>query len=147
MKQVLVFGLLAVLAASFGWTQVPSPAEQELVKLERAWADALVKRDVAVVQQIYADEYVDTDPDGVVTNKAQDLANLTSGALKLAAQTLADLKVHVYGDVGVVHGSYTQKGTLQGKDVSGTFRFTDVFVKRSGRWQCVSTQSTRVAKK
>ena len=146
MKRILALGLLGVLAGSMSFAQGPA-SEQELLKVERAWADALVKRDVSVVEQIYADEYVDIDPDGIVTNKAQHLANLKSGALKLSAQTLADLKVNVYGEVGVVHGSYTQTGTLQGKDVSGAFRFTDVFVRRSGRWQCVSTQSTRVTKK
>lgn len=119
MKRILALGLLGVLAGSMSFAQGPASG-QELLKVERAWADALVKRDVSVVEQIYADEYVDIDPDGIVTNKAQDLANLKSGALKLTAQTLADMKVNVYGEVGV---------------------------GRSGRWQCVSTQSTRVAKK
>jgi hypothetical protein len=118
-KRILALGLLGVLAGSMSFAQGPASG-QELLKVERAWADALVKRDVSVVEQIYADEYVDIDPDGIVTNKAQDLANLKSGALKLTAQTLADMKVNVYGEVGV---------------------------GRSGRWRCVSTQSTRVAKK
>jgi hypothetical protein len=31
--------------------------------------------------------------------------------------------------------------------MSGAYRFTDVFVKRGGRWQAVATQATFVAKK
>ena len=35
-------------------------------------------------------------------------------------------------------------GPKSGKIVAVTYRFVDVFVKRGGRWQCVSSQSTKV---
>jgi len=46
-----------------------------------------------------------------------------------------------------VTGRFTQKGTYKGKDISGTGRFTDTFVKRNGKWRCVATQGTMISQK
>jgi ketosteroid isomerase-like protein len=144
-RAVVLIGILVALSQS--WAQTPSASEQELMKVENDWSEAVLKRDTATLQRLYADEYLFTDPEGVTWNKSQDIASITSGAYKLASYKLEDMKAHVYGDVAVVTGRNTMKGTFQGKDMSGQYRFTDVFVKRGGRWQCVATQSTLVAKK
>jgi hypothetical protein len=49
-----------------------------------------------------------------------------------------------YANVAVVTGRNTVKGTFARKDISGPTRFTDVFVWRDGRWQCVATQFGRI---
>jgi hypothetical protein len=45
-----------------------------------------------------------------------------------------------------VVGSDTEKSTYHGKDSSGQYSWTDVFVKRNGQWQAVASQSTKVPK-
>jgi ketosteroid isomerase-like protein len=85
------------------------------------------------------------DPAGATFTKAQDIANVKSGNFKLAAFKLDDVKVQVKGEMGVVTGRNTIKATYMGKDISGSYRFTDVFVKRAGRWQAISTQATAIA--
>jgi hypothetical protein len=65
---------------------------------------------------------------------------------------LEDMNARVYGvDAAVVTailtGRKTLNGTFQGKDISARYRFTDVFVFRDGRWECVAAQSTLIAKK
>ena len=55
------------------------------------------------------------------------------------------MKVKVHGEMGVVTGRNTIKATYMGKDISGAYRFTDVFVKHAGRWQVLSTQGTAIA--
>lgn len=64
----------------------------------------------------------------------------------VTAFKFSDMKVHVYGDVAVVTGQNTIKGTWEDipRNISGPYRFTDVFVKRAGRWQCVASQSSRI---
>jgi hypothetical protein len=44
----------------------------------------------------------------------------------------------------VVWFSRHMTGPKSGKIVAVTYRFVDLFVKRAGRWQCVSSQSTKV---
>ena len=146
MKHIFVVVVVALLYTPVALAQTANASEQELIKIENGWSNAVVKRDGPALQQLYADEYLYTDSDGVVRNKTQDIADVTSGRAKIASFLLDDLKVHVYGETAVVTGRNTLKGTFEGKDISGSYRFTDVFVKRAGRWQAVATQSS-LAKK
>ena len=115
-------------------------------QLEDDWAAALVKADKAVVDRIVAPEWVLTTPDGQMQTKAQADAELASGAMKFASFHLDDLQVKVYGDTAIAFGLETEKSTFNGKDVSGQYRFTDVFVKRGGRWMAVATHVSMVVK-
>ena len=129
------------------WAQTPPTSrEQTLIALETNWSQAAIARDGATLDRFYADEYVFTNEDGVTSNKAKEIANITSGAFRLTAFKFNDLKVRLYGDVAVVTGENNIKGTWEdiNKDISGPYRFTDVFVKRNGRWQCVASQSSRI---
>src|SRR5262249_14542826 len=125
----------------------PTTAEQELLKVENDWSQAVMQRDASTLPRFYADEYVFTDANGVVSNKASETKNITSGAFRLTSYKFDDVKVHVYGSTAVVTGRNTINARWEdlGRDVKGPYRFTDVFVKRVGRWQCVASQSSRIA--
>jgi ketosteroid isomerase-like protein len=140
---VLAFAVLPATA------QTPPSPDRDLLKVEDEWSQASMKRDGGALQRFYADEYTFTDEDGVVTNKAQEIKNLTTGAFALLAYKLDDVKVRTYGDVAIVTGRNTIKGMWEDleRDVSGPYRFTDVFVRRDGRWQCVASQSSRITRK
>jgi ketosteroid isomerase-like protein len=147
MKSIYGVALILVLAGRHTDAQTSKIAEQEVLKVENDWNQALVRRDTASLQRFYADEYLYTDPDGLVWDRTKDLANLTSGsAARFSAYKLDDTKVHIYGDVAVVTGRNTITGVFERvhSDVSGSYRFTDVFVKRNGRWQCVASQASRI---
>ena len=120
--------------------------EQIIKQLEQEWADALLKRDQAAIDRIRSADWVLTDPEGALIAKAQADADLKSGTVKFESIKLDELKVRVDGDTAVVHGLETRKSSYKGKDTSGQYRFTDVFVKRNGRWQAVATHLTRVVK-
>ena len=48
------------------------------------------------------------------------------------------MKVRAYGDTAVVTYVTTDKGKFKGQDISGRYRWTDVFVRRGGTWQIVA---------
>jgi ketosteroid isomerase-like protein len=147
MKRFLFAGIVMVLAAAPLRAQTSLAVERELIKRESDWSTAWVKKDAAFLKQLYAEEYLATDEFGATFTRAQDLANAMSPEGTLVSFVLSNLKVHVYGDAAVVTGTNTTKATFKGKDTSGVVRFTDVFVKRNGRWQAVASQGTRVVKK
>lgn len=124
-------------------THVDSTA-QAVMQLERDWAKALVAGDTATIERITASDWVMTDPGGNRTARAESLAEMRSGALKFESMTPLDMEVRVYGDTAIVNGRSRDKLTYKGQDMSGEYRFTDVFVKRDGRWQAVSSAVTRV---
>jgi ketosteroid isomerase-like protein len=148
-KRVLVsvFTVLALVALIplVAHAQAPGAAEKELIDLENHWGEVTVKSDVPALERLYSDEYLAIDPAGAIFTKAQDIANVKSGNFKLATFKLDDVKVKIHGEMGVVTGRNTIKATYMGKDISGAYRFTDVFVKRAGRWQVLSTQGTAIA--
>ena len=120
--------------------------EQIIKQLEQEWADALLKRDQAAIDRIVARDWMLTDPEGALITKGQADADLNSGALKFESFKLDAMTLRVYGDTAVVHGLETEKSSYKGKDTSGQYRFTDVFVKRNGRWHAIATHVTRVTK-
>ncbi|HEX8798612.1 MAG TPA: nuclear transport factor 2 family protein [Terriglobales bacterium] len=108
------------------------------------WAYATVKEGAVAVDQYEADDIIDTDPTGRVTDKTQDKTDLSSGDLKFQSIELSDLKVLVYGNTAVAAGTSTVRGTYKGQDISSKYRFTDTWVKRDDKWQVVATQATRL---
>jgi len=121
--------------------------EQELIKIENGWGEAVLKKDIAFLDRILADDIVETDTDGNIYTKAQDLEEIKSGAYVMTSWAQDDIKVRIYGDTAVVTGRTTNKGQYKGKDISGQYRWTDTFIKRDGRWQCVATHSSRIPQK
>ncbi|MGD0339946.1 MAG: nuclear transport factor 2 family protein [Bacteroidota bacterium] len=121
--------------------------EQELIKLENEWADAWVKYDVAFFDQIMADDYIWTSPEGDVWTKADNMELAKSGEDVITSWVLSEVKVHVYGDAAVVTCRDIIKEKYKDKDVSNQNRWTHVWVKRAGRWQCVAAHSSKTARK
>jgi ketosteroid isomerase-like protein len=119
--------------------------EQTLLQLERNWEQANGKNDMAALERILAPEFVTTDSDGRLVTRAEMFARRKSGAVKYTEFTQDDYKVHVVGDTAVVTGRSTIKGVRDGKDLIGRERWTDVFVRRDGRWLAVASHSSRIA--
>ena len=72
------------------------------------------------------------------------MTGIRSDSGSLESTVLRDMKVRVYGNTAVVTGTDTERGVYHGKDSSGKYLWTDVFVHRNGRWQAVSSQSTKL---
>jgi len=142
---VVVLVLAVAVIAQTPAQPTSGSVEQELIKLEQDWANALVKSDLAFLDRILAEDWTATDQDGTFYSRAQYLAYLKSGEEVASSTVFDDIKVRVYGDAAVVTGRSTFKGTLKGKDISGQDRYTDTFVKRAGRWQCVASHWSRIA--
>ena len=132
---------LAVLL-SLAWAE---SVEEQLKKLETDRAAAVVKGDVATLEKQTSDDYTLINMNGQMSDKSQMVDAFKSGQTKLTSDEVSDMKVRVYGNTAVITGKADVKGTLGGKDVDGQIMFTRVYVKKSGNWQSVAFQQTRVA--
>jgi len=144
---VVILAFAVAVAAQTTFKPRGGSVEQELIKLEKEWGDALVKCDVAFLDRILAEDYMFTSPLGEVLTKAQTLAELKSGEDVVSSVVNHDMKVRVYGDAAVVTGHSTYKEMVQGKDISGEYRWTDTWIKKGSRWQCVADHASSVAGK
>jgi ketosteroid isomerase-like protein len=143
---VVLAGAVAVLgitAPATSSAKDTAKAEKELLQVERDWTQASLKGDATALGKILGDDWVGQGPAGTMT-KAQVLDEMKSGDNKTDSITLGDMKVRVYGDTAVVTGSDDEKSSYKGKDTSGHYTWTDVFVKRKGRWEAVASQGTLI---
>ena len=114
------------------------------MRLERRWNDAFYSKDVAFIETILADEFTATYDDGSRGDKAKELALATEFNQQVESAIQDEFSVQGLPRHGrrLVHAAPGRH--KQGKRAELTLRYTDVWVLRDGRWQCVSTQSTRV---
>ena len=139
--------IAVVVALAASSVALAQSVERQVTKLENDWVKAVIAKDYAVLNRLLADDYTDSgDPDGSVHTKAEMISSLKSGEVVMSSYKYADLKVRVYGDAAVVTGLQTFAMTEKGKDASGTFRFTDTWIKKGDSWQCVVEQSSKVEK-
>jgi uncharacterized protein (TIGR02246 family) len=120
-----------------------SAEEQTLIRIEEDWMNALQKSDAAAFDHHLAKEWT-FNSDGQVSSKAQMLAEIKSGAYKIASIESSDLSPHVFGDIAFVTGTMFMKGKYKGSDIPSPQRSTDFFVKRDGQWQAVNSQNITV---
>lgn len=114
------------------------------MKMEHDGLAALLKKDVAAFGRIFADDAVLIPPDGTTQTKSQLVADVKSGDLVFESSEMSDMKVRAYGDAAVVTYVTNDKGKYKGQDISGHYRWTDVFVRSGGTWQIVAGQGTPI---
>ncbi len=115
---------------------------KEIVEMERQAKEASLHRDPEFSQRTLAEDYVAITPLGQVTTKQDTVSARKSGQLRYEAIDVSDMVVRVYGDTAVVTARADVKGHQLGEDFSGPYRYTRVWVRRTGHWQAVSYQAT-----
>ncbi len=144
---------LLCLGLGVGWvhaqaTKTPtnSQVEQEVLAAHKERLRALVSADVATLDRLVSDDLTYTSVAGRVQSKADIVAALESGALRVATADADDVKVRVYADTtAVVTYRSAARFVDRGQNIAGALRATSVYVKRDGRWQLVAQQLTRIA--
>jgi len=144
MKQIISILTLMIATSSISFGQ--ANVEQTLMQIEQELTNAFLKNDASVLEKYFADTYTFTDPAGGVNSKSQMIDSMKARIFKFESLNNDDMKVHVYGNAAVVTFHSNDKGHVGDMDVSGEYRWTDVFVLQNGRWQVVAGQGTPIPK-
>ncbi len=115
---------------------------REIVDLERQAKEAAIHRDATFSERTLAEDYVAISPLGQVIGKAETVAARKTAQLRYDSIEITDMVVRLYGNTAVVTARADVKGKELGEEFSGPYRFTRVWVRRSGRWLTVSYQAT-----
>ena len=75
---------------------------------------------------------------------AMVLSDIKNNKTEVSTITNNDRKIRVFGNVAIVTGRDTEKSVDHGKETSGTYVYTDVFLNRNGKWQAVQSHSTKL---
>jgi ketosteroid isomerase-like protein len=135
----LAAALLALLPLSLGGCASSGrTAAAELTEVEHRWVEALRTHDTAALDDLLADGFVDSTFRGETRTKREVLAGPAAGGAYRSLR-LDDLAVRTYGSTAVVTGVNVLRGPAGDE---ARVRFTDVFIRRHGRWRAVSAQET-----
>jgi ketosteroid isomerase-like protein len=118
--------------------------EDQIKKMEKDRAAAVVKGDVATLEGLTSDDYMFINAYGQLSDKATTMNGIKTGNIKLTSNEVSDLKVRVYGNTAVVTGKANSKGTIGGRELKAPVLFTRVYVKNNGKWQSVAFQQTPI---
>jgi ketosteroid isomerase-like protein len=121
----------------------PEDVEATIVKLEREWTSAIVKKDTEALGRLLADDFNGTSPTAHTYSKETAIEDLQKGSYDVASMELDEVSVNVYGNAAVAFASQEEKSKYDGKDISGHYHYTDVWVKRDGKWQAVASHGSR----
>ena len=119
-------------------------AEDEIKNLEEARNQAVLHGDVAALDRMTSDDYTFITLRGEMRTKTEILQGFSSGSFHYESREISDLTVRIYQNTAIVTGRSVQKGMENGKDYSGDYRFTRVYVKQDGRWLTVALQTTLI---
>ena len=123
--------------------------EQELIDLHDRWARARIDGDAAFLEQFYAREFRISSMNGQVVERDVDIGLFAARPRVLKPDYIVDedMRVCVLGEgAAFVTGIENLKGSYRGQYAEMALRFTNVFVRRDGRWQMVTHHSTPVRK-
>lgn len=111
----------------------------QLTALNIDYINSVQHGDVARFDEILADDFLCSNPDGSLVGKREFLAQ-TARPVTITNLSALDVRIRILGEIAIIHAR-TSYALANGEQRSG--RYTDVWAKRNGRWLAVSAHVTR----
>jgi ketosteroid isomerase-like protein len=120
--------------------------EATIREIEDKWEASVMRHDPSVAQAYLADDFRGISSQGKVMTKSKLLAEFKKDSDTYASAKNGKVDVRVFGgQFAVATGVSTEAGkSKEGKDFKRSFRWTDAWVLRNGKWQCVASQAMLV---
>lgn len=124
------------------------PAEQandttELTRLAAEAGRAYASRDLKALEQLTAEDYLQTDVRGGVLDRRQWLEFVKNRRSELTVES-DDVRVRLYGDAAVVTGYWTYTNKTDRKNNITHSRWTSFWTRSSDGWKRHAFQNTYV---
>jgi hypothetical protein len=140
-----MFRIIVVLVLVADASVAMGGVTEDLQQIEQQLAATWKKGDCDGWARLVAPEWSVTHITGEVMTRARVLQMCRGSENPIAESTVDQVSVRPYGAMAVVTGRTTAK-TGGASPVTVTLRFTDVFIRRAGRWQVVASQATRLSR-
>lgn len=138
---------LTVAATMFLAASVALADDAETVlRLDREISVATWTADPVWFEENLAEDYVLITPSGAVKRKGDIVRELSAPGMRMDPFETSEVQLRMYGDSAVVTGRMTQKFVVGGVRYTNDVRYTDVYVKRKGRWLLVSAHASTLAR-
>jgi ketosteroid isomerase-like protein len=142
--QIFIAALLAVAGCNHApkSENESKTVQAEILALENQWASAIERQDAATCNRLATEDYRFIDENGSVLNRAQYIYDRSHNKDKVESAVQDEIEVRQHGDAAITTGRSILHGSRDGVPFVYRFRWTGVYVRRSGRWQAASGQLT-----
>lgn len=151
MKWIILLVITVLMLAVIAPAQTAPPARDaaELTRLLNEFLAGASRNDAAIHDKFWADDLIYTRSAGVRTNKAEIMRGLRAAPAAKpddpkTTYTAEDIRIQQYGKTAIVAFRLVGTTVDHGKTQVAKFLNTGTFLKRKGKWQVVSWQSTRI---
>ena len=117
---------------------------EKIIELDRKRMQAMAQKDIATLKALLADDLVYTHSSARIDTKQSLIGGMEAGSTVYSAVEPSDVKAQDLGDAVVLTGQARISVNSDGRPMSFTVRFTDVYANKGGQWQMVTWQSTRL---
>ena len=120
--------------------KTPVEIEQHLRQMHDEWVKAIVRGDGPALDRIMAEDFVFSYPlEG--DDKAQFIADITSGDLRIEHLSREHVSVRVFGSTAILNARDSATWLYHGREFSGQYKILHVYSQRNGHWQLCAVQA------
>lgn len=144
-SQKLIFILILLFTAIPAFAQ-SEKAIAEISTLEDRRVEAVLKRDVKALGEMFAADATYGHSTGAIETKEQFIKRLSpDGDLTYALMDRRDVRIRVLKDSALITGIVSIKVVVSGSTINvGDARFLAVWVKQKSKWKFAAWQSAKV---
>jgi ketosteroid isomerase-like protein len=130
----------------------PAAIESEVMRIEHEWYSAAKTHNAEAAKEFLADNVVLVYPDGTSATKADEIRSIESGAMTADTYEMLESKVTVMnadsafitGRSVIKNGKIVVPNQKKPIDITGEYRFLDVYARRDGKWQVVASHAVKI---
>ena len=113
-------------------------AVEAILQIQRDIMAAIKSKDAKSLEPILAEEFTYRTHFGAEADKRAFLETIASFPIEILSLSGGELKVNLFGETAVMTGvQYAEARPPEGEPEQSAVAFTDVFVRRDGRWLMV----------
>jgi ketosteroid isomerase-like protein len=118
---------------------IPAGDLETLRELNQGYIRSVQNSDVRWFEQHLAEDFVNSNPDCTLVDRAGFLAQIARPC-SVSGLEAQDVRVRILQDVAIIHARTVYR---KPDGQQGAGRYTDIWMRRDGRWLCVAAQVTR----
>jgi ketosteroid isomerase-like protein len=120
--------------------------QKEISELIDQYSQALLAKDEAALDKIWADDLSFINLRGELLTKQNRMENIKTGATAFKSTKVSDKRIRAYGETAVATCRVDLEAQYSGQEGSGGYAVTLVWARPKGTWQMVAVQMTRIEK-
>ena len=121
-----------------------SPEEQQIMDAEKAWASAVLAKDIAKLDAMLMPDLIYAHSTGIIEDKAKYVGNLKSGTQRYAGIEPETSTVRMHGNAALTHTIVRMHGVNAAGPFDNRVMMIHMWVKSGGKWKLAGHQTTKM---